>query len=287
MEMKKYNDIEHRHYDSVAVLIDDLGLQYTKATESDDDDADKIRRGFYEEGTIQDAVRESLEGRAVKEFASMYDSISNIVAPKNNTTSVYDVVGGFVDIGAFMSGEPECMVDFMPDHSRGKSVTLAIQFNDCGGITAQQLLYKGAVACCVAETLNALGVSTRIVLVCWNRMSRGEKSLVTITLSDYGQRFDVYQLSGTASAPNFWRRILFAYLYKYYSNCGASLPDPPPIIYIHGEELTDTYYIHNVAHYSKSKKINLDDMGGAVKLYKHIMDDIEAKQGINYTAPAE
>lgn len=279
--MKKYADMEHRHYDSVGAIIEDLGGipsdaklgQITSDRESID--------GFHAEGTYADAVRDALEGKDVKEFAAMYGSISNIVAPKTNVTPIYDVVGSFVDIGAFMSGEPECMVDFAMSHSRGKSVTLAIQFNDLGHISAEQLMYKGAVACCVADTLNSLGVSTRIVLVCWNDM-RPTKSLVTIQLTDYGERFDVYQMSGTSAAPNFWRRILFKYLEKYYRCYGASIPTPPSVIRIDGVDVDDCYYIGNVDSYTKKYRTNLDDIDSAIKVYKAIMDDIEATHGINY-----
>lgn len=282
MEMINYSGLEHRHYPSVEALVDDLGERTYTNPADEELKGTELYDEFYDAGSYEDAVRQALEGRQVKEFKALYQDVSDVVSPKRSIEPIYDVVGGFVDIGAYVSGEPECMVDFTEQEQRGRSITLAIQINDCGDVTSKQLLHKGAVACCVAETLNAMGISTRIILVCWNRMSGGQKSLVTITLADYGKRFDVYMLSGTGGAPNFWRRILFAYLYKYYSNCGASLPEPPPDIFINGEPLTDTYYLGNVDAIKQKWKLNMTKFTDCVKLHKMVMKDIDANHGINY-----
>src|SRR5258708_4027099 len=55
------------------------------------------------------------------------------------TTPVYDVAGGSVDIGRYLTGDPECMITWplQPGSHAGKVISLGVPVTYSGGVPAE------------------------------------------------------------------------------------------------------------------------------------------------------
>lgn len=79
-------------------------------------------------------------------------------------TMVYDVTGDSVDIGRYLSGEPECMIDFplQPTSVVGRIITLVIPVTFSGSVTDETYQDRGRVVTAFALALSRLGHACEI-----------------------------------------------------------------------------------------------------------------------------
>lgn len=77
---------------------------------------------------------------------------------------VYDVSGGFVDVGRYLDGEPECMVEQWvdPDVKRGKVLKLLNMATADAGISEKVLRERGRAVAVAVEVLHQLGFNLEI-----------------------------------------------------------------------------------------------------------------------------
>jgi hypothetical protein len=77
---------------------------------------------------------------------------------------VWDVSGAEVDVGAYLSGEPECMIDYPPVKvaKPGRVITLCTGLNMSGSISAETAAKRGVVIVALALALQRLGHSVEI-----------------------------------------------------------------------------------------------------------------------------
>jgi hypothetical protein len=72
---------------------------------------------------------------------------------------VWDVTGAEVDVARYLSGEPECMIDFplAKTSKSGKVVTLVASGSISGSISADTIIKRGRVMVALAMALSRLG----------------------------------------------------------------------------------------------------------------------------------
>lgn len=78
---------------------------------------------------------------------------------------VWDVAGGMVDMGAYLAGEPECMIDFPPApvSKAGRVITLCASISVSGSISAESLISKGMLITALALELERMGMSVELI----------------------------------------------------------------------------------------------------------------------------
>lgn len=148
--------------------------------------------------------------KKVKEIADrLYDKI----APKVNLflATRYDVCGVQPDMGRFLSGTPECMLDFETQTVRGnKQVDLLINCSASYGIKSDIINNRGATILAITEILHRLGCCVSVSIfnlsTVWNESDR--LCLETL-VHDSGSHLDVDSLAFTITHPAFFRRLLF------------------------------------------------------------------------------
>lgn len=81
---------------------------------------------------------------------------------------VWDVTGAQVDVGAFLAGTPECMIDYpLSETSKvGRVVTLVVSMSASAAIEADTLVRRGQVIVALALALSRLGHATEIWVDC-------------------------------------------------------------------------------------------------------------------------
>jgi hypothetical protein len=127
--------------------------------------------------------------------------------------STYDVCGQTVDIGRYMSGEPENMVTLLPvkESSVGRVVTVLVNGAFNCGVNAVDIQRRGVAICALVECLNLMQHETEI----WSEMTisnKGDDITILIKLKGAGDPLDVPELMFAIAHPACLRRVMFRFM---------------------------------------------------------------------------
>ena len=120
------------------------------------------------------------------------------------TDVAFDVTGDYLDMGRYMSGEPEVFGANINGDLTGKVVSVYINASVTAYWSAEEVM-RGAER--LAEVINALYVSGAKVSTTF--MSAEETQWIEVKLNDFGDPLDPVDLIAVAS-PAFIRRLCFA-----------------------------------------------------------------------------
>ena len=135
-----------------------------------------------------------------KGFQQKY--IKNVNA--NGIDVEYNVTGDYLDMGRYMSGEPEVFGTNINGDLTGKVVSVYINASVSASYDAEEIML-GAEK--LAEVINALYVSGARVSTTF--MSAEETQWIEVKLNDFGDPLDPVDMVAVAS-PSFIRRLCFA-----------------------------------------------------------------------------
>lgn len=159
--------------------------------------------GWYGTSSLDQAIdlfRNKRHELLPKGFQQKY--IKNVNA--NGIDVEYNVTGDYLDIGRYMSGEPEVFGTNINGDLTGKVVSVYINASVTAHWSAEEVM-QGAEK--LAETINALYISGAKVSTTF--MSAEETQWVEVKLNDFGDPLDPVDLVAVAS-PSFIRRLCFA-----------------------------------------------------------------------------
>jgi hypothetical protein len=133
--------------------------------------------------------------------------------------SRYDYQGVQVDVGRFLSGEPECMIDFVPEPSQrmGRVVRIIINGSASARIDAEKITKRGVVVCALVDAIHKLGMGVEVYAEFPTNdqgvNSRdGEVMTTLVKLHDSQQMLDINNLMFALCHPSMLRRIKFSCL---------------------------------------------------------------------------
>lgn len=78
--------------------------------------------------------------------------------------AVHDVVGSTVDVGLYLSGDPECMIDMVltPTVKQGRVITLCASISRSAHVDVGEIVARGRVVVALAIALSQLGYALEI-----------------------------------------------------------------------------------------------------------------------------
>jgi hypothetical protein len=119
----------------------------------------------------------------------------------------FDVTGAVVDIGAFMTGAPECMIDFQsqPVASHGKVVTILAGISCSACVDVEETVAKGTAIVALVDSLAKLGHTVRVFV----ESHCGEITHL-VCLKDAGDPLDLDALMFGIGHPDMFRRLMFS-----------------------------------------------------------------------------
>lgn len=168
--------------------------------------------------TYEDAKKVSFEGFDISNTIATLAELEKVFDSQEIITR-HDVQGAFVDVGAYMSGEPECMVEFMEDERPNNSVKIVFNVAESSTVKIQQIMNRAACVAGVIEYLENRGVSTEVHLMkCSNHSdgySSGTDVGIFVKVKESGERLNINLLTGIFH-PAFYRRIIFNLVEKIY-----------------------------------------------------------------------
>lgn len=146
------------------------------------------------------------------EVEQMLDTLTERLAERLDLAHVtnYGVSGAIVDMGRYMMGDPECMMEFVqePAERMGKVVRLFVDYGASASYEAEFIRKRGVVILALVDTLNRLGVSCEI----WGETAvrNGETIHTTVTrLHDATEPMDIDTLMFALAHPSMLRRMAF------------------------------------------------------------------------------
>ena len=124
----------------------------------------------------------------------------------------YAVSGGAVDVGRWLTGEPECMFSFVPTPNArmGKVVRLFIDYGASGSYSAKFIQQRGIVICALVDALQKMRIATEV----WGETAiTGSGNAIHTTvvkLHDATAQMDIDELMFALANPSMLRRITFS-----------------------------------------------------------------------------
>jgi hypothetical protein len=123
----------------------------------------------------------------------------------------HDVSGMMVDMGAFMSGEPECMLYPVPVASRRSGKVVRIHYNTgaMAYVNGDVMIKRGVAVLALVDALNALGVNCEV----WTESAAkngGRTAVVLACIKQAHESLDINRLMFVLANPSFHRRFNFA-----------------------------------------------------------------------------
>jgi len=131
--------------------------------------------------------------------------------PAQTFESYHDVVGGQVDVGRYLAGMPECMVEYeMPPISRvGRVVTLVASVSYSGAISSESAFKRGAAITALALALEATGHETELWADLSSESRNGHFSYVRVLVKGAHDLVDPERIAFAYGHPAMLRRLGF------------------------------------------------------------------------------
>jgi hypothetical protein len=168
--------------------------------------------------TYEDAKKVSFEGFDVSDVVATLSELEESFEAQEVATR-HDVQGAFVDVGAYMTGEPECMIDFVETEKPNSAVKIVFDICESYKITIKQMINRAACLAGVVSHLEKEGIPTEVHLLMPNELSkyygRGTLTGVFIKIKEVNERLNINLLTGVLH-PAFFRRIYLSFIEKVY-----------------------------------------------------------------------
>lgn len=165
--------------------------------------------------TWQDAVSLAENGWSEKrkDVDSMTDMVFGQVQEMVDLEfqSRFDVTGSAIDMGRFLDGEPECMIEFHEEHAatQGNMVTVLVNASYAGMVSSRKIAEQGAAICALVEALGKLNRSVEIWMEDLTVVGRNMHSTL-VKVKDATDYMDSDQLMFCMGHAAFLRRLCFA-----------------------------------------------------------------------------
>jgi len=125
-----------------------------------------------------------------------------------STATYYDVTGSYVDVGEYVQGVPECMVDFREDRRTSRFASILVSGVVSAGLESEEAMNRGVVIAAIVDILESRGVRCDVTLVFRNDRDGGILEY-TVTLKRASEPLNLDVLTFGVAHPACFRRLVF------------------------------------------------------------------------------
>lgn len=126
---------------------------------------------------------------------------------------VYDVSGSDVDVARYLSGEPECMINYEMNarQQTERVVTLVVALGVSGAMSTETMRKRGQQIVALAEAIDRTGLQTEIwaEFTTGGEKCRGYTGRIQVRLKSPGELFDAGMFMFALTHAGFYRGFLF------------------------------------------------------------------------------
>lgn len=217
-----------KNYECVADYVADVSRNVPREQLKANSSHDTGRRDFFWTERYEDAQALAISGWAdgTARVASQRDRFAAFISAAKAIKAKsfgWDVEGQFVDVGRFLSGEPEC---FGTEFDNGESISgrvCSIRLNACvsGAISADTICARGVTVLVAVDLLEACGIRCEVTVSAATQTSALQLDS-NVVVKKAGDAVDLDKLSFCIAHPSFFRRFGFRFCEIYGhdpSNC--------------------------------------------------------------------
>lgn len=148
--------------------------------------------------------------RAVEIGASVSAAVRDVINA-NASSYAYDVSGQFVDIGRYLTGEPECFGTTIEDLDTIKKpvVKLVVNLSASGCVSAYTLVARGVAVVAAVDILEAAGRRVEVVAATAHHSDCTQLE-IRIPVKAAGQPLDIDRLAFCLAHPSCYRRLIWS-----------------------------------------------------------------------------
>lgn len=167
--------------------------------------------------SFEDAIKKAREGYSLKSLEVKIDQIDHFGMPQMEI--VYDVSGAVVDMGAFLSGVPENMMDF-PITEEKRFVQVYVDVCENSGVDSNRILNKAAAVAYAVDKLESMNYRVELVAfypidhISGERHHNNVNHAIAVKIKGYMEKLSVGQIAGCV-APSFQRHLVFRHNDKH------------------------------------------------------------------------
>ena len=212
MQPKTYtmNKVHFTEFDSLGDFV-----RYAKDNPTPKDSNQKKSERFnYTENLTEacnlathgwDEIRGEVDAQLDELVEHINDSFGEFYVSEHSTS------GAFVDMGRFVTGEPECMVSFVaePQARMGRVVKVVMNAVVSGSINADLIKKRGIAVLALIDTIHKLGVGIELW---WEESLMGgrQEFSTLIKLHSSEEPMDINSLMFALAHPDMLRRLQFS-----------------------------------------------------------------------------
>lgn len=133
-----------------------------------------------------------------------------LIGHSTQPTPFWDVSGEDVDVGRYLSGDPESMIAYdMPPAKQGKIIEFLVNCSQSAYVSKERIVRRGAAIVAAAQRLSADGYSVGVTAGTGSQ-GQGMRVEYYVPIVRPGQYVDIDALSFTLTHASFLRRLIFA-----------------------------------------------------------------------------
>lgn len=121
----------------------------------------------------------------------------------------YGTAGSFVDMGRYVTGEPECMIDYelIPSDTAQRIVTIACNIAVLGHVSADAIEKRGQATVAAIEAIETTGRQVEVWADMTSRCRDGSNRVVrlSVLIKRAGEAFDVGRFMFAMTSPAMFR----------------------------------------------------------------------------------
>ena len=202
-------------FDSLAEVLD-YAMANTKPRSSNRDDGSfSLTSSLADAHTLGHKGYEEIRPDVERMFTQMESQLAERL--ECAFQSRYDYQGVQVDVGRFLSGEPECMIDFVPEPSArmGRVVRILVNGVASASVDTDRIIKRGVAICALVDSVHKLGMGVEVYVETpindEGLNDRDGKVMTMLTkLHDSQQMLDINNLMFALCHPSMLRRIMFS-----------------------------------------------------------------------------
>lgn len=197
---------ETNHYECKEDFIQ-LALDTPKEYRRSAWETSDSRNDFTGSKSMNDSIKIAQEGYELDSIETMLDGVKS--SEGFELTQSFEVSGGEVEMGRYMEGIPECMIEFGFMESK-KFIHLVIGSVEAGRTTNKKILNRAAAICGIIDALEQdnYRVKLSLVMACEKFAGTTKTQLNVIDIKDYKQPLSMAEVAGIIHT-GFFRRIFW------------------------------------------------------------------------------